>query len=126
MEDNKLNILITISTFFSAITLSLGSSYDECLTTECDILSACLTITIYSWLLALMVVSYIILNNNKNVTTHRISLISFIFANIMTLVYISFVAIYRIYDNKIIRGVISLVCLLILIIIMIIIRYINR
>lgn len=122
MDDNQLNIIITISSFFAAILLTTDID-NECLNIVCEILNGCLTITKFGWLLSLMVSSYIILNKNNNVISHKICLISFIFANIITLIYISFIAIYRIIYVTVIQGIISLVCSLILITIMIIIKY---
>jgi hypothetical protein len=121
MDDNQLNIIITISSFFAAILLTTGVE-EECLNGVCEILNGCLTITKFAWLLSVMATSYIMINKNNNAISHKICLISFIFANIMTLIYTSFIAIYRIIFTSVIQGIISLVCSLILTIIMIILR----
>ncbi len=124
MDDNQLNIIITIATFFSAVLLSKDNNLlvdGICLNTGCEIVGSLLSITNLSWLICLFITSYIILGKINNVISHKISLLSFVIASLTTLLFIGSISIDRIVYATLITGLIPLLGIFVLLAIMIII-----
>ena len=125
LEEIQLNIIITVATFLSAITLGLTNTIDnECLTIGCDLLNISLSITNFGWLSCLMLSSHIILNKDTNPINHKICLLLFSFAFIFTLSYSLISGIYRIlFTTNFYLGIVSLINLSMIFTLMIIVRY---
>jgi len=129
LEENQLNIIITVATFLSAISLGLVNTLDsECESIGCDLLNITLSVTNFCWLSSLMVSAHIILNKDQNIKNHKICLVLFSSGFLVTLLYILLSGLYRIiYTTNLYLGIVNLTNLSILLIIILVIRsnYVN-
>ena len=129
LEENQLNIIITVATFLSAISLGSVNTLDsECESIGCDLLNITLSVTNFCWLSSLMVSAHIILNKDQNIKNHKICLVLFSSGFLVTLLYILLSGLYRIiYTTNLYIGIVNLTNLSILLIIILVIRsnYVN-
>lgn len=129
LEENQLNIIITVATFLSAISLGLVNTLDsECESIGCDLLNITLSVTNFCWLSSLIVSAHIILNKDQNIKNHKICLVLFSSGFLVTLLYILLSGLYRIiYTTNLYLGIVNLTNLSILLIIILVIRsnYVN-
>lgn len=129
LEENQLNIIITVATFLSAISLGLVNTLDnECESIGCDLLNITLSVTNFCWLSSLMVSAHIILNKDQNIKNHKICLVLFSSGFLVTLLYTLLSGLYRIiYTTNLYLGIVNLTNLSILLIIILVIRsnYVN-